>query len=133
MPVGPPCMSGRVSRPVGAGRAAPDGGVTFGTTQPTPVRMPPREACTGREGGWRGHGGDTEARDGGADSCTGRGVYASLAPGQVVRVLDGCIWSAQGSLPTDRRAYRAVIEGWGGSALLSGEGLHQPMEIRPSG
>ncbi|MFM6848143.1 MAG: hypothetical protein ACKOVB_03455 [Terrabacter sp.] len=91
----------------------------------------------------------------GADSCRGTGVFASVAPGQVVRVLDGahavvaaatlgagrrsgqaadgCIWSAEVTLPTDQRAYRAVIEGWGSSGLLSGENLHKPIEIRPSG
>ncbi len=91
----------------------------------------------------------------GTDSCTGTGAFAALAAGQVVRVLDGtqavvttaplgagrrsgqaddgCVWSAQVSLPTDARSYRAVIEGWGSSGLLSGEDLHQPMEIKPSG
>ena len=91
----------------------------------------------------------------GVDSCTGTGAFATLAAGQVVRVIDGtqavvttaalgegrrsgqadagCIWSAQVSLPTDARAYRAVIEGWGSSGLLSGEDLHQPIEIKPRG
>jgi hypothetical protein len=90
----------------------------------------------------------------GVDRCVGTGVYADLAAGDIVRVVDGsgglittvslgpgresgqaegCTWSAEVSLPTDRGSYRALIEGWGRSGLLSVDDLYQPIVITPDG
>lgn len=90
----------------------------------------------------------------GVDGCVGTGAYAELAAGEVVRVVDGsgalitsvglgpgrlsgqaggCSWSAEVSLPTDRGSYRALIEGWGRSGLLSVEDLYRPIVITPGG
>ncbi|MCA1781384.1 MAG: hypothetical protein ABR500_07320 [Dermatophilaceae bacterium] len=89
----------------------------------------------------------------GVDACTGMGDYASVGEGDVVRVVDGsgtlltsvtlragrpsgetnaCSWSAEVSLPTDRGSYRALIEGWGSSGLLTLDDLLQPIVIEPS-
>lgn len=89
----------------------------------------------------------------GVDTCTGTGDYASVGAGDLVRVVDGsgalltsvtlragrpsgetnvCTWSAEVSLPTDRGSYRALIEGWGSSGLLSLDDLFQPIVIEPS-
>lgn len=88
----------------------------------------------------------------GVDTCTGSDAYADLAPGDVVRLVDGsgtlittvplgagkpsgqandCTWSAEVELPTDRGSYRALIEGWGSSGLLSLDDLYQPIVIEP--
>lgn len=90
----------------------------------------------------------------GVDACTGSGPYAALDRDTVVRVVDAsgalitsvplgtghssgqaddCTWSAEVALPTDRGSYRAVIEGWGSSGLLSLKDLYQPIVIQPTG
>ncbi|EWS99587.1 hypothetical protein N865_01345 [Intrasporangium oryzae NRRL B-24470] len=90
----------------------------------------------------------------GVDVCTGSGPYAALKRGTVVRVVDasgalitsvplgtgrpsgqadGCTWSAEVELPTNRGSCRAVIEGWGSSGLLSPADLYQPITIQPTG
>lgn len=90
----------------------------------------------------------------GVDECTGMGDYASVGEGDLVRVVDGsgalltsvplgagrpsgetsaCTWSAEVSLPTDRGSYRALVEGWGSSGLLSLDDLYQPIIIEPIG
>ncbi len=90
----------------------------------------------------------------GVDECTGTGAYASVGAGDLVRVVDGsgalltsvplgvgrpsgessgCTWSAEVSLPTDREAYRALLQGWGSSGLVPMSDLYQPIVIEPSG
>lgn len=88
----------------------------------------------------------------GVDACRGTGVFGPLDEGDVVIVVDesgeeltrvllgagrrsgqadGCSWSAVVTLPTDRSSYRALIEGWGRSELLSLDDLYQPIVIEP--
>ena len=88
----------------------------------------------------------------GVEVCRGTGVFAPLGKGSVVIVVDGsgkeltrvllgagrrsgpageCSWSAVVTLPTDRNSYRALIEGWGRSGLLSLNDLYQPIFIEP--
>lgn len=90
----------------------------------------------------------------GVDECVGTGEYAALDAGTEVRVVDGsgalltsvplgggrrsgqaddCTWSAEVSIRTDRDSYRAIIDGWGSSGLLSLEDLFQPIVIKPNG
>lgn len=128
----------------GATTPAPTGSVTTETTAPNDLQRT-TVAITAPPG---------MSRPAGADSCTGSGVYAVLAQGVIVRVVDGsgalvtsvplgsgrpsgqtsdCTWSAEVTLPTDRGSYRAVIEGWGTSALLSLSDLYRPIVIRPAG